>query len=115
MRPRSATMVVLASVLCLTSFATLAAPDLPYPSAFEEFPGAVAVAVPRLAADSKWRRVIDATPGLGNACAAKAPVSCARPLGGRWNELVVRLSGLSGEERLQAANEAVNTLLAYAS
>jgi predicted transglutaminase-like cysteine proteinase len=116
MRNRSVTLVALASVFSLTSFATFAAPDLPLPPAFEEFPGAVAVAVPRLAADSKWRRVIDAPAGPGRPCAAnQASESCGMSLAGRWNELVLRLSGLSGEERLQAANEWVNAALAYAS
>jgi predicted transglutaminase-like cysteine proteinase len=113
---RSAAGVALASVFSLTSFATLAAPDLPLPPAFEEFPGAVAVSVPRLAADAKWRRVIGAPAGLGRPCAAsQTSESCAVSLGGRWNDLVLRLSGLSGEERLQAANESVNAALAYAS
>jgi predicted transglutaminase-like cysteine proteinase len=113
---RSAARVALATVFSLTSFATLAAPDLPLPPAFEEFPGAVAVAVPRLAADAKWHRVMGAQPGPGRPCAVhRTSDSCAASLGGRWNDLVLRLSGLSGEERLQAANESVNAAVAYAS
>lgn len=71
----------------------------------EEFPGAVAVSVPRLAASAKWRRIVDERP-------AHLPSTSAWT---RWHDLVRKVSALKGEERLQAANEGINALLTYAN
>jgi predicted transglutaminase-like cysteine proteinase len=102
-----------------------AAAGVPQPSAatmistppIEEFPGAVPVSVPRLSASPKWRRVVEAHPRtLQRAeCARSSVDGCAHSHWARWNDLVRKVSALEGEERLQAANEAINTLLTYAT
>jgi predicted transglutaminase-like cysteine proteinase len=85
-------------------------------SSTEEFPGAVPVSVPRLAANPKWRRVIEENPQrLRDAGCANSAAPCADPHWARWNDLVRMVSTLNGEARLQAVNEGVNTLLSYAS
>ena len=85
-------------------------------SSVEEFPGAVPVAVPRLAANPKWRRVIEETPQGPHSveCAAGPAERCVSTPWARWHELVRKVSALEGEARLQAANEGINSLLAYA-
>jgi predicted transglutaminase-like cysteine proteinase len=79
----------------------------PSASPIEEFPGAVPVSVPKLAANPKWRRVIDEN--------SKRPRSADGSIWARWDDLVRKVSALQGEERLQAVNEGINTLLIYAS
>jgi predicted transglutaminase-like cysteine proteinase len=93
----------------------LVAPQLP--EAAEEFPGAVPVSVPRLAANPKWRRVIEEHPQArhGTGCAGSSDEDCANRPWARWNDLVRKVSALEGEERLQAVNEGINALIAYAS
>jgi predicted transglutaminase-like cysteine proteinase len=86
--------------------------------ALEEFPGAVAVAVPRLAVNAKWRRVLEAAPDKVHPITCGTDVAggkCADSLWSRWHALVQNVSALEGEARLQAANEAINGLLLYAS
>jgi predicted transglutaminase-like cysteine proteinase len=92
------------------------ATQLPEPP-LEEFPGAVAVAVPRLAANAKWRRIVDERPASlpGIACADSSLERCASSPWNRWHDLVRKVSALDGEERLQAANEGINALLPYAN
>jgi len=92
--------------------------ELAVPANYEEFPGAVAVAVPHLAAQSKWRRIIEdvsATRQHPNCGQPDSEPRCANPLWQRWDELGRQASTLTGEERLQAVNEGVNKLLTYAS
>lgn len=89
-------------------------PQIPEP-AVEEFPGAVPVTVPRLAANPKWRRVIEHGPQARPSTECAADERCASSLWIRWNDLVRQVSALKGEERLQAVNEGVNALLIYAS
>jgi predicted transglutaminase-like cysteine proteinase len=87
-------------------------------SSVEEFPGAVPVSVPRLAANPKWRRVLDETPQdlRGVECTGGGSgEQCASSPWGRWHELVRKVSALEGEERLQAVNEGINALLTYAT
>jgi predicted transglutaminase-like cysteine proteinase len=92
------------------SFVSVQRPEPP----LEEFPGAVPVSVPRLAANLKWRRVIEHPQGPTSAeCASDN--RCASSLWIRWNDLVRQVSALKGEERLQAVNEGVNALIVYAS
>ena len=81
----------------------------------EEFPGAVPVSVPRLAANLKWRRVIEAHPQVQTSAECASDERCANSLWIRWNDLVRQVSALKGEERLQAVNEGVNALIVYAS
>lgn len=89
----------------------------PVLSYVEEFPGAVAVSVPRLAANPKWRRVIEEKPEThpDTECANRSDEQCAASPWARWSDLVRKVSALGGEERLEAVNEGVNALLAYAS
>ncbi len=90
--------------------------QLPEPSA-EEFPGAVAVSVPRLGENPRWRRIIERDPQMLHAvaCADNETQSCASPTWSRWQELLRKVSVLDGEARLQAVNEGMNALLTYAS
>ena len=90
--------------------------QLPPPSA-EEFPGAVAVSVPRLGENPRWRRIIEHSPQAlnGVACADSQLESCAGSAWSRWHELLEQVSALQGEDRLQAVNEGMNVLLTYAS
>jgi len=83
----------------------------------EEFPGAVAVVVPRLAANATWRRIVDEHPArlAASECPEMSAEGCAASPWTRWHELVQRISTLKGEARLQAANEGINALLTYAS
>ena len=101
----------------------IAALNLGYPAAttgqvqeapLEEFPGAVAVAVPRLAANAKWRRIVEEKPASIK-CADGSIEGCASSPWTRWHDLVRKISALEGEARLQAANEGINALLTYAS
>ena len=87
------------------------------PSSAEEFPGAVAVSVPRLGENPRWRRIIEQGPQTlrGVACADPQLESCAGSTWSRWHELLQKVSALEGEARLQAVNEGMNTLLVYAS
>ena len=89
----------------------------PQPESAEEFPGAVPVSVPRLAANPKWRRIIEENPQRLRAmeCSDGPAAPCTSSPWTRWNDLVRRVSALEGEERLQAVNEGVNDLLTYAS
>ena len=89
-------------------------PQIPE-SAVEEFPGAVPVSVPRLAANPKWRRVIEQHPQARPSAECASDERCANSLWIRWNDLVRQVSALEGEERLQAVNEGVNALIVYAS
>jgi predicted transglutaminase-like cysteine proteinase len=86
------------------------------PEPLEEFPGAVAVAVPRIAANAKWRRIVEEGPAAlrGADCAGTSSATCASSWS-RWHELVQKVSALHGEERLQTVNEGINALLTYAS
>ena len=81
----------------------------------EEFPGVVPVSVPRLAANLKWRRVIEENPQVPTSAECASDERCANSLWIRWNDLVRQVSALKGEERLQAVNEGVNALMVYAS
>jgi len=89
-------------------------PQIPE-SMVEEFPGAVSVSVPRLAANPKWRRVIEQNPQARPSAECALDERCANSLWIRWNDLVRQVSALEGEERLQAVNEGINALLVYAS
>ena len=89
-------------------------PQIPE-STVEEFPGAVPVSVPRLAANPKWRRVIEQHPQARPSAECASDERCANSLWIRWNDLVSQVSALEGEERLQAVNEGVNALIVYAS
>ena len=89
-------------------------PQIPE-STVEEFPGAVPVSVPRLAANPKWRRVIEQHPQARPSAECASDERCANSLWIRWNDLVRQVSALEGEERLQAVNEGVNALIVYAS
>ncbi len=94
------------------------APVVQFPEPLEEFPGAVAVAVPRVAANAKWRRIVEEGPPAAlrvAECAGTSPDACAASPWSRWHGLVQKVSALKGEERLQAVNEGINALLAYAS
>jgi predicted transglutaminase-like cysteine proteinase len=86
-------------------------------SSVEEFPGAVPVSVPRLAANPKWRRIIEENPQRLRVvdCAGSSAEQCATAPWARWNDLVLKVSALEGEDRLQAVNEGINALLTYAS
>ena len=84
-------------------------------AAVEEFPGAVPVTVPRLAANPKWRRIIDQQPQPRTSADCASDERCTNSLWIRWNDLVRQVSGLEGEERLQAVNEGINALIVYAS
>jgi predicted transglutaminase-like cysteine proteinase len=84
-------------------------------STIEEFPGAVPVSVPRLAANPRWRRVIEEHPEARPSAECTSDEGCASSLWIRWNDLVRRVSALEGEERLQAVNEGINALIVYAS
>jgi predicted transglutaminase-like cysteine proteinase len=94
--------------------AGLAQPQIP-DATVEEFPGAVPVSVPRLAANPKWRRVIEQHPQARPSAECAADERCANSLWIRWNDLVRQVSVLEGEERLQAVNEGINALIVYAS
>jgi predicted transglutaminase-like cysteine proteinase len=101
-----------------TEFAPSNSTGTQLPSAStEEFPGAVAVAVPRLGENPRWRRIIERGPAaLRDApCADNSPESCTGTTWSHWHEILGRVSALRGEERLQAVNEAMNALLTYAS
>ncbi len=89
-------------------------PQIPE-STIEEFPGAVPVSVPRLAANPKWRRVIEQHPQTRPSAECASDERCANSLWIRWNDLVRQVSVLEGEDRLQAVNEGVNALIVYAS
>jgi predicted transglutaminase-like cysteine proteinase len=89
-------------------------PQIPE-STVEEFPGAVPVSVPRLAANPKWRRVIEQYPQARPSAECASDERCANSLWIRWNDLVRQVSALEGEERLQAVNEGINALIVYAS
>jgi predicted transglutaminase-like cysteine proteinase len=89
-------------------------PQIPE-STVEEFPGAVPVSVPRLAANPKWRRVIEQHPQARPSAECASDERCANSLWIRWNDLVRQVSVLEGEERLQAVNEGINALIVYAS
>ncbi len=89
-------------------------PQIPK-STVEEFPGAVPVSVPRLAANPKWRRVIEQYPQARPSAECASDERCANSLWIRWNDLVRQVSALEGEERLQAVNEGINALIVYAS
>jgi predicted transglutaminase-like cysteine proteinase len=107
-----------AAVLIAGNFAR--PPVVPGPTLeppLEEFPGAVAVEVSRLAANAKWRRIVEENPARLRAaeCTGISAERCATSPWTRWHELVQRISTLQGEERLQAANEGINALLSYAS
>lgn len=99
------------------SVAVPASSAAPRPESAEEFPGAVPVSVPRLAANPKWRRIIEDNPQRLRivACTDGPEAPCASSPWTRWNDLVRKVSALEGEERLQAVNEGVNDLLTYAS
>jgi len=116
--PQLRPSVPVAQVLAALNLAQPApkATQLPEPP-LEEFPGAVAVAVPRLAANAKWRRIVDERPASLPAvsCADISLERCASSPWNRWHDLVRKVSALGGEERLQAANEGINALLTYAN
>jgi predicted transglutaminase-like cysteine proteinase len=82
----------------------------------EEFPGAVAVSVPRLGENPRWRRIIEHGPQSlhGVECANSVIETCSGAWS-RWYELMQKISALQGEARLQAVNEGMNALLTYAS
>ena len=109
--PNNGLSSVLAAIGKLQSDAAVA----PRPEPLEEFPGAVAVAVPRVAANTKWRRIIDEGRSAVADCAETTSEQCAATPSGRWHALVQKASALEGEARLQAVNEGVNALLTYAS
>jgi predicted transglutaminase-like cysteine proteinase len=102
------------SVAAELARASFVPPQLPE-STVEEFPGAVPVSVPRLAANPKWRRVIEQHPQARPSAECAADERCANSLWIRWNDLVRQVSVLEGEERLQAVNEGINALIVYAS
>ena len=83
----------------------------------ENFPGAVEVAVARVAASTQWQHVLEDSPDrlVKIKCAVEAQTQdCFASPWLRWNDLLRRLSGLTGEERLQLANEGINALIKYA-
>ena len=84
------------------------------PEPLEEFPGAVAVVVPRIAMSAKWQRIVDENL-RGAQCAGASQAPCVASSWSRWHELVQKVSALAGEERLQAVNKGINALLTYAS
>jgi predicted transglutaminase-like cysteine proteinase len=83
----------------------------------EEFPGAVAVSVPRIGENPRWRRIVEQGPQAlrGVECADGSLERCGGSVWPRWHELLRKVSALHGEERLQAVNEGMNDLLTYAS
>ena len=83
----------------------------------EEFPGAVAVSVPRIGENPRWRRIIEQGPQTLRVadCADGYLEQCTGSAWPRWHELLRKVSALQGEERLQAVNEGLNALLTYAS
>ena len=87
----------------------------PRPDPLEEFPNAVAVAVPRVAANAKWQRIINEGRAARSDCPEMSSEQCASTPSGRWHALVQKVAILEGEARLQAVNEGVNALLTYAS
>jgi predicted transglutaminase-like cysteine proteinase len=101
--------------LAVTAFERPAFVSFRAESPLEEFPGAVPVTVPRLAANPKWRRVIEQHPQTRTSAECALDERCANSLWIRWNDLVRTVSALKGEERLQAVNEGVNALIVYAS
>ena len=75
---------------------TIAEPSL-FDTAIEEFPGAVPVAVPRLGANPKWRRIIEENPKpVRSVECADTAERCAASPWARWNDLVRKVSALAG-------------------
>jgi len=112
-KPNARLASALATIDGLQPSATVAQ----HPEPLEEFPGVVAVAVPRIAANAKWRRIVEEGPAALRIaeCAGDSPAQCAASPWGRWHNLVQKVAALEGEERLQAVNEGINALLTYAS
>ncbi len=93
------------------------APQLGEAAGARGFKGAVAVAVPRIAASAKWERVLLSGPNHqgGNVCADGGSEGCNAPRWQRWENLIDRSSALSVRERLTAVNREINALVKYSS